>query len=61
MLNTYYMNVLLPQTYFRKMDMTLMFANKLRDIWLNNDIINSIVKLIVHGPVDKLIYIIYIY
>ena len=37
-------------------------CNNVRDIWLNNGIINSIVKLIVHSPVGKLVYIyIYIY
>ena len=49
-----YYNVLLPQSYFRKMDMTNA-CNNVRDILYNTDIINSIVKLIVHNPVGKLI------
>ena len=35
-------------------------CNNVRDILYNTDIINSIVKLIIHSPMGKLVYI-YIY
>ena len=48
------MNVLLPQL-FQKNGYDFNDCNNVRDILYNTDIINSIVKLIVHSPVGKLV------
>ena len=54
-LNTNYLNVLLPQIYLRKMDMTSMIVTTQETCCINTDIIISIVKLIVHSPVGTLV------
>ena len=41
--------------YFRKNGYDFKVCNNVRDILYNTDIINSIVKLIVHSPVGKLL------
>ena len=43
------------QSYFRKMDIDFNACNNVRDILYNTDIINYIVKLVVHSPVGKLV------
>ena len=54
LLNTYYLNVLLPQL-FQKNGYDLNACNNVRDILYNTDVISYIVKLIVHSPVGKLV------
>ena len=54
LLNTYYINVLLPQL-FQKNEYDFNTCNDIRDILYNTDIINFVVKLIVHSPVGKLV------
>ena len=55
LLNTYYLNVLLPQL-FQKNGYDFSAFNNIRDILYNTDDISSAVKLIVHSPVGKLVY-----
>ena len=57
LLNTYCLNVLLPQL-FQKNGYDLNAYNNVRDILYNTDVFTNIVKLIVHSPVGKLIQII---
>ena len=52
----FYLNVVLPQRYFRKKGCDCNACNNVRDILYNTDAINSIVKWIVHSPVGKLVY-----
>ena len=52
---TSYLNVLLPQSYFRKMDMTSMLA-LMRDILYNTNVMNPNGKLIAHSLVGNLVY-----
>ena len=47
---TYYLSVLLPQSYFRKMGTTLMLVT-MEDILYNTDVTTSVVKLITSGEV----------
>ena len=51
----YYLNVLLPQIYFRKNGFDFSDCNNVRDIFYNTDIMIFIVKLIVHSPAGKLV------
>ena len=55
LLNTYYLNVLLPQIFFQKNGYDFNDCNSIRDTLYNTDIIISIVKLVVHSPVGKLV------
>ena len=52
MLNTYCLNVLLLQL-FQKNGYDLNAYNNVRDILYNTDVINNIVKSIVHSRVGK--------
>ena len=49
------MSYLLPQL-FQKNRNDFNACNNVRDIFYNTDIIDSIVKLIVHSPVGKVVY-----
>ena len=55
LLNIYYLNALLPQSYFRKNGYDFNACNNVRDILYNTEIINSVVRLIVHSPIGKLV------
>ena len=55
LLTTHYMNVLLLQCYFRKNGYDFNACNNVREILYNTDVITSIVKLIIHSPVGKLL------
>ena len=52
LLNTYYLNLLLPQL-FEKNEYDFNACNNVRDILYNTDIINCIVKPTVDSPVGK--------
>ena len=52
LLDTCYLNVLLPQLFQRNRN-DINACNNIRDILYNTDIVNSIVKLIVHSPMGK--------
>ena len=60
LLNTYCLNVLLLQSYFRKNGYDLNAYNNVRDISYNTDVITNIVKSIVHSPVGKLVQIMFL-
>ena len=52
LLDTCYLNVLVPQLFQRNRN-DINACNNIRDILYNTDIVNSIVKLIVHSPMGK--------
>ena len=53
-LTIYYLSALLPEL-FQKNLYDFNACNNVRDILYNTDIITSVVKLIVHNPVGKLV------